>query len=62
VVSGARLEERLLLTEEQLSLTGAAGSPGVSELHAQKERLQAAIEVARQLALDWGTPTPETPA
>ncbi|MFM0220266.1 MULTISPECIES: hypothetical protein [Paraburkholderia] len=57
-----RLEERLLLTEEQLSLTAAVGSPDASELRAQKGRLQSAIEVTRQLALDAGSPAPETPA
>lgn len=50
-----RLEERLLLTEEQLSLTEAAQGPEVSELRAQKDRLQAAIEVTRQLALESST-------
>jgi two-component system chemotaxis response regulator CheB len=42
-----RLEERLLLAEEQLSLTEAAGSSGVSGLRAQRNRLQGEIEVTR---------------
>ncbi|MFM0220183.1 hypothetical protein [Paraburkholderia caledonica] len=57
-----RLEERLLLMQEHLSLTEAAGSPGVSELRAQQDRLQTAIEVTLQLALDSGTSVPGTPA
>ncbi|MBC8751799.1 MULTISPECIES: chemotaxis protein CheB [Paraburkholderia] len=50
-----RLEESLLLIEEQLSLGEAARSPGTTELRARKERLQAAIEETRQLALDSST-------
>ncbi|WP_128593986.1 chemotaxis protein CheB [Paraburkholderia kirstenboschensis] len=57
-----RLEERLLLTEEQLSLAEAARSPEVSKLRVQKDGLQAAVEVTRQLALESSISTAETPA
>lgn len=50
-----RLQERLLLLEEQLSLAEAAHSPGTSELRARKGRLHTAIEVTRQLALESST-------
>ena len=51
------LQESLLLIEEQISLAEAARSPEVSELIVRKDRLQAAIEATRQLALESSTST-----
>jgi two-component system chemotaxis response regulator CheB len=46
-----RLQERLLLTHDQLALAEAARSPLVEELRARMVRLEAAIGATRQFAL-----------
>jgi two-component system chemotaxis response regulator CheB len=46
-----RLQERLLLTHDQLVLAEAARSPLVEELRARTIRLEAAIEATRQFAI-----------
>ena len=56
------LQESLLLIEEQVSLAEVARSPEVSELRTRRDRLQAAIEATRQLALESSTSTSEKPA
>jgi two-component system chemotaxis response regulator CheB len=46
-----RLQERLLLTQDQLLLAQAARSPDVEQLRARTARLDMAVEATRQLAL-----------
>ena len=46
-----RLQERLLLTQDQLSLAEGARSPQAVELRARVSRLEAAVEATRQLAI-----------
>jgi two-component system chemotaxis response regulator CheB len=46
-----RLQERLLLTQDQLVLAEAARSPLVEELRARIVRLEAAIDTTRQFAI-----------
>jgi two-component system chemotaxis response regulator CheB len=55
-----RLQERLLLTQDQLFLAEAARSPQATELRARVTRLEAAVEATRHLATHCDDPTVST--